>query len=185
MRFAVEGAFRMRSMIDDLLAYARVASKGSPFTIVEMDEVLATVLNDLRVGIKESGAFINSEPLPSITADKSQMVILLENLVGNAVKYREKTAPQIQIKAKKEGKVWVFSIQDNGIGIDPEYQDRIFQIFQRLHTQEEYSGTGMGLAIAKRIVERHGGRIWFESEEGKGATFFFTVPRETPSEFIP
>jgi PAS domain S-box-containing protein len=179
--FAIEGAFRMRSMIDDLLAYARVASKGSPFTTVNMDEVLATALNDLKIGIEESGASITSDMLPSVNADKLQMILLMENLVGNAVKYRDQAPPQIFIKAQEEETEWVFYIKDNGIGIDPEYQERIFQIFQRLHTQEEYTGTGMGLAIAKRVIERHGGRIWYESEKGKGTTFFFTLPRTNES----
>ncbi len=178
MHFATDGAQRMRVMIDDLLAYAQVATNSKPFTSVNMNEVLAITLNDLRVGIKESGASVTTEELPTVMADQQQMVLLLNNLVGNAIKYRVNVAPQICLRAYAEGNEWIFSIQDNGIGIDPKHQERIFQIFQRLHTQEEYDGTGIGLAISKRIVERLGGRIWVESEEGKGATFFFTIPKK-------
>lgn len=176
LHFATDGAQRMRVMIDDLLAYAQVATNSRPFTSVNMNDVLAITLNDLKVGINESGASITNEELPSVMADQSQMVLLFNNLIGNAIKYRVNIAPQIRLRAHAEGNEWIFSVQDNGIGIDPKHQERIFQIFQRLHTQDEYDGTGIGLAISKRIVERLGGRIWVESEEGKGATFFFTIP---------
>jgi nitrogen-specific signal transduction histidine kinase len=175
MHFASDGAMRMQAMIDDLLAYARVATDSKSFTLVNIDEVLKVALNDLKVSIEENRASITFGKLPSLMADRSQMVILLENLVGNAIKYRGQAAPKIRIDATEHGIEWIFSVQDNGIGIDPRYQEKLFQIFQRLHNQDEYKGTGIGLAIAKRIVERHGGRIWFESEEGKGATFFFTI----------
>jgi PAS domain S-box-containing protein len=176
LHYAKDGADRMAGMIDDLLIYARVVSRGKSFTAVSMEEVLATVLKDLKVSIEESGASITHDSLPTVKVDKSQMVMLLVNLVGNAIKYRGEEAPQIHISAHGKNREWVFSVRDNGIGIDPRHRDRLFQMFQRLHTSEEYEGTGIGLAIAKRIVERHGGRIWFESEEGKGATFFFTIP---------
>jgi len=175
MHFAADGAIRMQAMIDDLLAYARVATDSKSLALVDMDEVLGVALSDLKVSIEESGASISQDELPSLMADRSQMVVLLENLVGNALKYRGRAAPRIRVSATEHGIEWVFSVQDNGIGIDPKHQERLFQIFARLHNQEEYKGTGIGLAIAKRIVERNGGRIWFESEEGKGATFFFTI----------
>jgi PAS domain S-box-containing protein len=177
MHFALDGAQRMQAMVNDLLTFARVASDSSPFTLVDMNEVLETALNDLKVSMQENEASIVREHLPAVMADRAQMVLLLENLLGNAIKYRGQAAPEVQISMVEHSIDWTFSIKDNGIGIDPKYQDRLFQIFQRLHTQEKYKGTGMGLAIAKRIVERHGGRIWFDSEEGKGANFFFTVPK--------
>jgi light-regulated signal transduction histidine kinase (bacteriophytochrome) len=163
-------------MIDDLLTYSRVESKAQAFAPADMDEVLATVLKDLSVAIDESGASVTSDPLPTIMADKLQMVLLFENLIGNAIKYRSEATPQVHVSARGEGQEWVFSVSDNGIGIDPRQRDRIFLMFQRLHTRDEYPGTGMGLAISRRIVERHGGRIWLESEPGKGTTFFFTIP---------
>ena len=175
MHFAADGALRMQAMVDDLLAYARVATDSKSFALVNMDEVLGVALNDLKVSIEENEASITNGDLPSLMADRTQIVILLENLVGNALKYRGCAAPEIRVSATEHGIEWIFSVQDNGIGIDPKYQDKLFQIFARLHNQDKYKGTGIGLAIAKRIVERHGGRIWIESEEGKGATFFFTI----------
>jgi PAS domain S-box-containing protein len=181
VHFASDGAHRMQAMIDDLLIFARVATNAKPFTEVDMDEVFDTVVVDLKVAIEESGASIVREKLPCIVADRLQMIALLENLIGNAIKYRGSEAPRIHVGIRENQKDRVFSIQDNGIGIDPKYQQRIFQLFQRLHTQEEYKGTGMGLAISKRIIERHGGQIWFESEEGKGAVFFFRIPKDIKS----
>ncbi len=177
MRFAMDGAKRMVAMIDDLLAYSRVETQGNSFTPVDMGEVLAVVLKDLKVSIEESGASITNDALPTAVADKSQMVLLLGNLIGNAVKYRGVAAPQIHVSAHEDGRDWVFSVSDNGIGIDPRYKDRLFKMFQRLHTRAEYEGTGMGLALSKRIVERHGGRIWFESASEEGTTFYFTIPK--------
>jgi PAS domain S-box-containing protein len=177
MHYAIDGATRMNGMIDDLLVYARVGTHGKSFAPVRMEDVLVTVLNDLAVGIQESGASITHDDLPMIVADGTQMVSLLENLIGNAIKYRGEEAPRIHVSARDRGNEWVFSVQDNGIGIDPVQMGRLFQMFQRLHTRAEYEGSGIGLAIAKKIVERHGGRIWVESEAGKGATFFFTIPR--------
>ena len=167
----------MQRMISDLLAYSRIETKGESYSQVDMNEVLAIALKDLRTSNEESGAMITHGELPTIMADKSHMVLLLENLIGNAIKFRGQGAPQIHICAKRGRKNWIFAIKDNGIGIEPQYQERIFEMFQRLHTREEYEGTGVGLAIAKKIVERHGGRIWVESEEGRGSTFFFTIPK--------
>ncbi|MDW5562177.1 MAG: PAS domain S-box protein [Methanomassiliicoccus sp.] len=174
--FAVDGAKRMKAMIDDILTYSRVESKGSFLEPVSMDAVLSIVQKDLSIAISESGASVTHGPLPTVIADKGHMILLLENLVGNAIKYRSVAAPQVNVSARKTDEEWVFSVQDNGIGIDPKYQERIFQMFQRLHTRDEYEGTGMGLAIAKRIVERYGGRIWFESRADRGSTFFFSLP---------
>ncbi len=175
--FATEGAERMQQMINDLLAYSRVETRGKAFSLASMDEVLTTALNDLKVSIKENRASITYDDLPSIMADKSQMVVLLENLISNAIKYRGAANPRIHVSVDGKVREWIFSVKDDGIGIPRDEQDRIFQMFQRLHTKEEYPGTGIGLAIAKRIVERHGGTIWVESEEGKGSTFFFTIPK--------
>ena len=179
MAIAIDGSRRMQAMIDDLLAYSRVESRAQQLIEVDMDEVMAVVHRDLRVSIEESGASITNDPMPTVKADKSQMVMLLENLVGNAIKYRDVAAPQVHVSAHRMGGAWVFSVRDNGIGIDPRQRGRLFQMFSRLHTRDEYEGTGMGLAIAKKIVERHGGRIWFESELGKGSTFCFTLPVQT------
>ncbi len=176
MHFALDGAQRMAGMIDDLLAYSRVETKGKEFSLVNMDDVLSLVLRDLEVSIEESSASITNEALPMIMADRSQMIKLLENLFGNAIKYRGVEAPQIHISARDDGRNWVFAVKDNGIGIDPKHKDRLFQMFQRLHTRDEYEGTGIGLAIARKIVERHGGRIWFESGPGKGTIFYFAIP---------
>ncbi len=179
VHYALDGAKRMAGMIDDLLAYSRVETKGNELSMVDMNDVLVTVLRDLRMGIKESGASVTNEALPSVTADRRQMAQLLQNLVGNAIKYRSEEAPQIHISAHEDGRDWVFAVADNGIGIDPRYKDRLFQMFQRLHTRDEYEGTGMGLAISKKIIERHGGRIWFESKPGEGSTFYFSIPTRT------
>jgi PAS domain S-box-containing protein len=176
MHFAIDGAARMSTMISDLLAYSRLETKGKSFITVNMDEVLATVLNDLRVSIKDSGASLTYDALPTVIADRSQMVLLLENLIGNAIKFHGEKSPQVHVSAHDDGKELVFAVEDNGIGLSMEYADKIFDMFQRLHSKVEYPGTGVGLAIAKKIVERHRGRIWVESEEGKGATFFFTIP---------
>jgi PAS domain S-box-containing protein len=179
--FAMDGAKRMQAMIDDLLTYSRVEMSTKPLSPVDMGEVLAVVLKDLRVSIQESGASVTSDSLPTIAADRAQMVLLIGNIVGNAIKYRSEAAPQVHVSARGDAGEWEFSIEDNGIGIDPRYQDRLFTMFQRLHTRDDYPGTGIGLAIAKKIVERHGGRIWFESQLGKGTIFYFTIPdRSTP-----
>jgi signal transduction histidine kinase len=174
--FAIDGAERMDAMIDDLLDFSRVETQGKEFAAVDMDEVLSIALRDHRESIAESGATVTHDALPMVLADRSQMILLMDNLISNAIKFRDVAAPQVHISAHGDGWEWVFSVHDNGIGIDQEYQDRLFQMFQRLHTRDEYPGTGMGLAIAKRIVERHGGRIWFESVPGEGTTFLFSIP---------
>jgi light-regulated signal transduction histidine kinase (bacteriophytochrome) len=178
MQVAIDGGFRMKRMIDDLLTYSRVEGQSRKMVPVNMNEVVIQSLVDLKVSVAENGASITSDPLPTIVADKHQMVHLLTNLIGNAIKYRDEAAPQVHVSAFKQDGRWIFSVQDNGIGIAPEHRVKIFNIFQRLHTQDEYSGTGIGLAIAKRIVNHQGGRIWVESEVGKGSTFSFSLQGE-------
>jgi PAS domain S-box-containing protein len=173
--FAAEAAERMVGLIDDLLAYARVGRDPN----TEATDVAAAVdraLRNLRASIEESGAHITLEPFPTVRANPLELTQLFQNLVGNSLKFRDETRPEIHIGAGRKQAQWVFTVRDNGIGIDPQFADRVFTIFQRLHTRDRYPGTGVGLAICKKIVERHGGRIWVESEPGKGATFCFTLP---------
>jgi len=174
--FAVDGAKRMQGLIEDLLTYSRVGSKGKSFALTDCDAVLGKTLAGLRVGMQECGATVSHDPLPTVMGDEFQLGQLFQNLLGNAIKYRNSAPPQVHVSCKQETEQWTFAVQDNGIGIEPQYRERIFQIFQRLHTREEYEGSGIGLAICKKIVERHRGRIWVESELGKGATFYFTIP---------
>jgi len=173
--FAADGGRRMQQMIDDLLAYSRVSNQVRTRVPVEMDRALALSLLNLDALVKESEADITHGPLPRVVADETQMVQLFQNLVDNAIKYRSALAPVIHISAQRNGDRWEFTVQDNGIGIAPEHHEKVFNMFERLQNRQRYPGTGIGLAIAKKIVERHGGRIWVESEEGKGSTFFFTL----------
>lgn len=174
--YAVDGASRMQGLINDLLAYSRVGTRGNPLTATASEAVLDRALGNLRSTIEETGAEIIREPLPVVMGDDAQLVQLFQNLLSNAIKFRGDRVPQVQIRAEPAGKEWIFSIRDNGIGIDPQYAEQVFVIFQRLHTRVEYPGTGIGLAICKKIVERHGGRIWVESKPGQGTTFFFALP---------
>lgn len=174
--FAVDGATRMKALINDLLAYSRVESRGKTYKSVACEEILERVLLNLNLAIDESGAIITHDPLPEIKADETQLHQLFQNLISNALKFRREAPPRICINVKRAETQWVFSFQDNGIGFEQQFADRIFVIFQRLHSREEYAGTGIGLAICKKIVERHGGRMWVESEPGQGSTFYFTLP---------
>ena len=175
--YAVEGASRMATLINDLLAYSRVGTHGKAFTDVAMAEVVAKATANLKSAIRQSQAVITQDDLPVVKGDETQLGQLLQNLLANAVKFRRKDAPpRIHVSAGRSGADWGFGVQDNGIGIEPQFRERIFAIFQRLHTREEYAGTGVGLAISKRIVERHGGRIWVESKPGEGSRFYFTLP---------
>lgn len=174
--YAVEGAQRMKALIEDLLAYSRVGRQGKPLTFTDSDAVVHQTLQSLQVQIAESGATVTSDPLPTVRADRTQLGMLWQNLLSNAMKFHGQEPPRIQISARRQGAEWVFSVRDNGIGLEPRHAERIFQIFQRLHTRAEYPGTGIGLAICKKIVERHGGRIWVESAPGQGAMFLFTLP---------
>jgi PAS domain S-box-containing protein len=174
--YIVAGAKRMQALINDLLTYSRVDTRGESFGPMDSEAAFDQAIANLRVAIEEGKAVITHDPLPPIIADESQIVQLFQNLLGNAIKFHGKEPPRIHVSARQENNEWVFSLRDNGIGIAPEYFDRVFVIFQRLHGREEYSGTGTGLAICKRIVERHDGRIWVESELNKGSTFYFTIP---------
>jgi PAS domain S-box-containing protein len=175
--FAVGGAERMHQLINDILVFSRVGIRGKPFERLESREPLERALGNLQAALEESGAEVMYDELPLVTADRNQLVQLFQNLVENAVKYRKPAEPpRIHIAATEKEGAWEFRVTDNGIGIAPEYGERIFEIFQRLHTIGEYPGTGIGLAICKKIVERHGGRIWVESEPGTGSDFYFTLP---------
>ncbi len=173
-------AERMQTMIDDVLAYARIGTRGKPFASVDLGEALKKATANLKATIEESRGEITYEAMPTLDADGAQIVQLFQNLIGNALKFRS-GVPRVKVLAIDEGDVWTLAVADNGIGIAPQHLDRIFGMFQRLHTQREYPGTGIGLAICKRIVERHGGRIWAVSEPGKGSTFFFTLPKRAAS----
>lgn len=174
--FIVDGSARMQNLIDDLLLYSRVGTKGKPFEPVAMEAVLQDVVTNLKVSIEETKTEISHDPLPVIQADAPQMGQVLQNLISNAIKFHREEPPRIHVSAVKGAKEWTFSVKDNGIGIDPQLFDRLFIIFQRLQPREKYPGTGIGLAVAKKIVQRHGGRIWVESQPGQGSTFFFTIP---------
>lgn len=176
--FAVEGAHRMHELINGLLDFARVESRGKPFQAVDFTRIFDAAVTNLKMNISESGAEITHDPLPTVSVDPSQLVQLLQNLLSNALKFHGPQKPRIHLAAFKRERDWVFECRDNGIGIAPKYFDRIFVIFQRLHSRAEYEGMGIGLALCKRIVERHGGRIWVQSEEGKGSSFFFTLPEK-------
>jgi PAS domain S-box-containing protein len=174
--YLVDDVMRMQQLIKDLLEYSRVSAKGKVFITVNCSVVIEQALSNLRSAIDESGAVVTYDLLPTVMGDDAQLIRLFQNLIGNAIKFRSIEPLKIHLSAKREGNEWIFSVRDTGIGIDPKHAERIFIIFQRLCTRQEYPGTGIGLAICKRIVERHGGRIWVESNLGKGATFYFTIP---------
>ena len=155
-------------MISDLLQYSRIGTQNNKFATINLETPLANVLSDLQILMQETGAIVTYDPLPTLIVDKTQMEQLFSNLLTNAIKFHSASAPTIHISAKQDGDAWIISVQDNGIGIDMSRESHLFQIFQRLHTREEYPGTGIGLAVCKRIVERHGGRIWVESNLAKG-----------------
>jgi light-regulated signal transduction histidine kinase (bacteriophytochrome) len=173
--FAVEGATRMQILINDLLAYSRVGTRGKPLGPTDCNAVLKMALDNLARSMKESSATITHDPLPTVLADEVQLTQLFQNLIANAIKFRGQNPPRIHLSAEKQGPQWVFSVRDNGIGIAPEQQERIFIIFQHLHHRSKYPGTGIGLAICKKIVERHGGRIWVESQPDHGSNFYFSL----------
>jgi light-regulated signal transduction histidine kinase (bacteriophytochrome) len=177
--FVVEAVTRMQTLINDLLAFSRIGTRGNPFALVACEDILRGAEDNLQAAISESGAVITHDPLPALMADPIQLTQLFQNLLGNAIKFRRpEETPRIHVSSRRLDRGWQLSVCDNGIGIDPQYFDRIFIIFQRLHGREEYSGTGIGLAICKKIVERHGGRIWVESRQGNGSTFCFIIPDE-------
>jgi light-regulated signal transduction histidine kinase (bacteriophytochrome) len=179
MEFVVDGAARMKRLIEDLLAYSRVGTRGHEFQPIECEAALHKALLNLRGAVEASGAEVTHGPLPVLQADAAQLVQLFQNLVGNAIKFKGEDTPRIHISAEDEGDAWKLTVRDNGIGIDPDYFERIFVLFQRLHGKAEYPGTGIGLAICKKIVDRHGGRIWVESEPGRGSAFCCTLPKKS------
>ena len=176
INFAVDGANRMQVLITDLLAYSRVGRWSNEFKEVSSEAVLERALSNLKTVVEQRGAVVTRDPLPVMMGDDSQLAQLFQNLIGNAVKFCKDRTPHIHVSSERRGNKWVFSVRDNGIGIAPEYFERIFLIFQRLHGKQEYPGTGIGLAICRKVAERHGGRIWVESEPGSGSTFYFTIP---------
>ncbi|PGF14638.1 two-component sensor histidine kinase [Natrinema sp. CBA1119] len=176
IEFAVDGADRMRDMVEGLLEYSRVETRGDPFEPVDLDDVLAEVCDDLTIKIEETHADVTVESLPTVYGDARQLRQVFQNLLSNAITYSGDDPPDIHVGAERAGDEWVLSVSDEGIGIDPEDADRVFEIFQSLHTTEEGSGTGIGLALCKRIIERHDGEIWIDSEPGEGTTFSFTLP---------
>jgi len=176
IHYAVEGATRMQALINDLLAFSRVGTQGKPFSPVAMEEALRAAVDNLQVAIAESGAQVSWDSLPMVRGDRGQLIRLLQNLLSNGIKFRREDPPRLHVGGRREAARWVFSVRDNGIGIEPRHFRRIFVIFQRLHRRGEYEGTGIGLALCKKIVERHGGRIWVESEPGKGSCFYFSLP---------
>lgn len=179
IHYAVDGAERMKALILDLLEYSRVGSGKEAFGDVDIAVVLKEVsaIFEERIGI--AGARIDIGEMPVVWGDKGQLAQLFQNLLSNALKYHSDRVPVIRIRAKEAGACWQFAVEDNGIGIDPQFFDKIFIIFQRLHTKTDYSGTGIGLAICKKIVERHGGRIWVESVPEQGSTFYFTIAKKS------
>ena len=175
IHYAVDGALRMQTLVQDLLTFSRVGRQGSDSRNTDCNVVLETALKNLRAAISESGAKILCDGLPVVVADGAQLEQVFQNLIGNAIKFRGSDPPAIRIAANKKDGDWVFSVADNGIGIDPEHAEIVFAIFKRLHTRAEYPGSGIGLAICKKIIERQGGKIWVESRRGQGATFKFTL----------
>ena len=175
IEFAVDGAKRLDNMINDLIEYSKVTNNKMEFSFIKLENVLNEALISLMVPIKENNAIITYDTLPVVNGNKQLLIQLFQNLIGNAIKYRSQDDPQIHISALKEKDQYLFSVNDNGIGMDSEHINRIFTIFQRLHRNDEYEGTGIGLAIAQKIVYQHGGQIWVESELGNGSTFYFTI----------
>ncbi|MGZ7209405.1 MAG: sensor histidine kinase, partial [Methanobacterium sp.] len=182
MDYIVEAAKRMKEQIDGLLEFSRVGTKGGEFEPVDMNLILNQTIQNLNVSIRDSNAEITHEELPTVTGDANQLQRVFQNLISNAIKFRKPDEPpkiKISVHESEDGKENVFSVKDNGIGMEEQYFERIFTIFQQLHTRDEYEGTGIGLSIVKRIIERHGGRVWVESEFGKGSTFYFILPVES------
>lgn len=174
--YAVEGANRMYDLIDDLFSYNRLDTESVRIELVDSVEVVQFVLEKLQYVLEESQAEVELGVLPFVMVDRTQLLLLFQNLIGNAIKFRDNDQPYVKIDAERQNEMWIFSVQDNGIGIDPKHTDRTFNLFERLHTQDQYPGTGIGLTMCKKIVERHGGRIWVESQSGQGSTFYFTLP---------
>lgn len=174
--YITDGATRMQALISDLLTYSRVGRGNLTLEQTALSTVLEQTLGDLSITIEENSAVIIAGPLPTVQVNAQQMGQLFLNLIGNGIKFRSEATPKIEVKAELHECEWLIAVRDNGIGIKPQYSQRIFEIFQRLHSREKYPGTGIGLAICRKIVERHGGRIWMESKLGQSTTFYFTLP---------
>lgn len=174
--FVVDGARRMQALVQDLLAYSRLETRARPPEPVALDNIFHRAVENVRALAEETGASITAEALPTVCGDPSQLVQLLQNLIGNALKFRGGEPPRVHVSAARREENWVVSVSDNGIGIDPKYYERIFELFKRLHNADRYPGTGIGLSVCRKVVHRHGGRIWVESEPGRGSTFYFTLP---------
>ena len=181
--YCVHGASRMNALLDDLLAYIQASSDSATTSeAVSLESALAEVLLNLAAAIAETGAAISHDPMPAVRVAPVHAQQLFQNMIGNALKYRSTAPPVIHVGARKEGAAWIFLVKDNGIGIAPEHHGRVFELGKRLHTTSEYQGTGIGLAICKKLVERYGGRLWVESELGKGSTFFFSITEQPSAE---
>lgn len=176
INYAVDGALRMQKLVQDLLAFSRVGRQGAALRSTDCNLVLRSALQNLEAAIQESGAVVKADQLPVLVVDSAQLTQVFQNLIGNGIKFRGEAPPTIQVNAEAQDKEWTFSVQDNGIGIAADQAENVFVIFRRLHTREEYAGNGIGLSICKKIIEHHGGRIWVESEAGRGSTFRFTLP---------
>jgi len=174
--FAVDGAERMQRLIRDLLTYSRVTRMGRSMESVDLAQAVRSALANLKVAVEESAAAVTCDPLPVVKGDATAVTALFQNLLGNAIKFRNERSPRVHVGVRRQGDEWLFAVRDNGIGFDPQYAERIFVIFQRLNTRDRYEGSGIGLAICKKIIERMGGRIWVETSPGEGSTFFFTLP---------
>ena len=168
----------MQALIGDLLAYSRVGTQGKEFELTNCETVFDQAVTNLQVALDEGRALITHDTLPTVMADGGQLTQLFQNLISNAIKFHGEEPPQVQVSAEQQDTEWVFSVRDNGVGIEPEFAERIFVIFQRLHSRDDYPGTGIGLSVCQKIVERHGGRIWVKSELGNGSTFYFTLPQQ-------
>jgi light-regulated signal transduction histidine kinase (bacteriophytochrome) len=180
MKYIVEGATRMSDLVQDLLTYSRVGSREARHQPVPCQAAMEMAMANLDLSIAEAKAQVTHDELPTVMAEPTQLAQLFQNLIGNAVKFRrEGLAPAVHVGARRDGANWLLWVKDNGIGIDPQFHEKVFLVFQRLHGRAKYAGTGIGLAICKRIVEQHGGRIWVESKPGEGATFYFTLPEST------
>ncbi len=175
--FITQGVARMQALIRDLLAYSRVNTRGRALVPTDCEVVFRRSMENLRAAVQDSGAVVEHDPLPVVAADPAQLTQVFQNLIGNSIKFRGTARPLVRVTARESPEEWTFSVADNGIGIDPQYSELIFGLFQRLHTSQEYEGTGIGLTLCQKIVERHGGKIWVESQLGKGAAFHFTIPK--------
>jgi light-regulated signal transduction histidine kinase (bacteriophytochrome) len=175
INFAVDGAVRMKQLINDLLLFSRAGRNGNS-AAVNLTEVVVQALDVMQLAIEDVHAVVTYDPMPTVMGRESRLGEVIQNLIGNALKFRSERQPEVHIGCERRGDEWMFSVRDNGIGMAPEFHERIFAMFQRLHGREEFSGTGIGLAICKRVIEHHGGRIWVESKPAEGSTFFFTLP---------